>query len=221
MCTHALLSLGDGTEAQIHATAGLEASERLHNSPWLVQMLRRNADLTILKGEWKAAQEFVARALTELPKDAPTLADAALLNLQVGNLEESSDYIKHILEVVSDGQVGAGLEHAYAVATIPLFARVTGTTELLEAVESSARVILSSSSAIHEINPARVGLALIAIQRNDSKSAKEQYSFLKSWRGTQLDAVICCDRLLGLLAQTMDDLDDAQSHFEDALAMKS
>ncbi|MCH8063270.1 MAG: AAA family ATPase, partial [Chloroflexi bacterium] len=219
MCTHALLSLGDGNAAQIHATAGLEAAERLHNSGWLVMMLRRNAEGAILKGEWKAAQEFVARALIELPKDAPTLADAALLNLQVGNLEESSEYIRQILELVPNVPVGGGFEYSYAVATIPLFARVTATTELLDAAESVAReTLLPPYIPSIEINRIKAGLALIAIQLSDAESAKEHYFFLESRRGIQELALISYDRLLGLLAQTMGEAETAVGHFEDALA---
>ena len=66
MCTTALLTMGDGNEAQIHATAGLEAAERLHNRFWLVFMLSRNTTLAILRGEWKVAQEFNARTLVSL-----------------------------------------------------------------------------------------------------------------------------------------------------------
>ena len=136
----------------------------------------------------------------------------------MGNLEDSSKYIRQVLELVSDGPVFAGVEHSYAAATIPLFARVTGRTELLDVAESAAREALSSPSIPNlDILTARVGLALIAIQRGDEEAAKEQYAVLESRRGTQLYAVICYDRLLGLLAQTIGDLDDAQGHFEEAL----
>jgi tetratricopeptide (TPR) repeat protein len=64
---------------------------------------------------------------------------------------------------------------------------------------------------------ARAGLALIAIQRSDAESAKEQYSFLLSERGTHFMIPPCADRLLGLLAQTIGNLDDSKAHFEDAL----
>jgi len=211
--------MGDGNESQIHATAGLEAAERLHNSFWLVWMLRTNTDLAILKGEWKATQEFIARALAESPKDAFTLANGALLNLQVGNLEQSSEYIKQILEVVPDILVSAGLEHVFGAAAIPLFARVTGTPELLDVAESAARELLSSPSIPSVfISLTRVGLALIAIQRSDVESAKEQFSYLESYAGTQIFAISCNDRILGLLVQTIGNLDDAQTRFEDALA---
>ena len=217
MCTNCLLTMGDGYEAQIHATAGLAEAERLHSSNRLVQILGYNATLAILRGEWKGAQEFNNPALAESPRDVSALAIGALLNLQVGNLEESGEYIKRILEELPDVLVGAGLEHANAAVTIPLFARVTGTTELLDVAESAAREIFSKK-LLPNISPPSVGLALIAIQRNDAESAREQYPFLDSRRGFQELAVICYDRLLGLLVQTTGDLDNAQAYFEDALA---
>ena len=186
-----------------------------------VRALNNNASLAMLRGEWKVAQEFIARGLAEAPKGAVHLALGAVLNLQVGNIEESSEYINKILEVVPDVLVGGGFQHAYAAATIPLFAGVTGITDRLDVAESAAREIISSPSpAIPDriIIMARAGLSLIAIQRSDAESAREQYSFLKSERGTQRFGPFSADRLLGLLAQTMGNDDDSQTHFEDAVA---
>lgn len=215
---NALLSIGDGLESQVHATIGLEAAERLHNSSMLVGLLRHNAYLAALRGEWKVAKEFVARALAELPGDITALADGALLNLQVGDEEESNGYIDQVLKLVSNGLVGAGIEQASAAVVIPLFARVTDTIELLDIAESVARDVLSSASLPSiDINRANAGLAFVAIQRGDAESAKELYSILHIRRHTQSFALFCYDRLLGLLAQTMGSFEDAKGHFEDAL----
>ena len=47
----------------------------------------------------------------------------------------------------------------------------------------------------------------------------EQYAALEPRRGeVALHVLICFHRLLGLLAQTMGNLDDSKTHFEDALA---
>ena len=51
------------------------------------------------------------------------------------------------------------------------------------------------------------------------KAAQQLYGTLESQRDTLwIWALMCFDRLLGLLAQTMGKLDDAAAHFEDALA---
>jgi hypothetical protein len=61
-------------------------------------------------------------------------------------------------------------------------------------------------------------LALLAVVEQDASTAREQYAALETQRGTLLTGFIFNDRLLGLLAQTMGDLDLAVSHYHDALA---
>ena len=63
---------------------------------------------------------------------------------------------------------------------------------------------------------ARLGLALLAVQRNDAAGAREQYAALQ-YRPGMILLYVSADRVLGLLAQTMGNLDQASSHFEDAL----
>ncbi len=66
---------------------------------------------------------------------------------------------------------------------------------------------------------AKVGLALMAVLRGDTATAEEQNSILGSQRGAMLGfSIISSDRLLGLLAQTISNVDQAVEHFEDALA---
>ena len=84
--------MGAGNAAQIHATAGREDAKRLHNSVLLTRMLRHNTNLAILRGEWKMAQEFNVRTFAESPGDLLAIADGAVLNLQMGYLEESREY---------------------------------------------------------------------------------------------------------------------------------
>ena len=81
--------------------------------------------------------------------------------------------------------------------------------------------LLSSASVIAPILVlhARIGLALVAVQRNDAEQAREQYAALESQRDTAFYiAVIAADRLLGLLAATLGERDRALAHFEAALA---
>ena len=65
---------------------------------------------------------------------------------------------------------------------------------------------------------AQAGLALLAVQKGGQSAAKEHYANLLGYRGTMILTVSLADRLLGLLSQTMGNLDQAADHFEDALA---
>ena len=60
---------------------------------------------------------------------------------------------------------------------------------------------------------------LMAVLREDVAALGEQYAFLKPMRrGMLANGAMCDDRLLGIAAQTMGNLDLAVAHFEDALA---
>ena len=65
---------------------------------------------------------------------------------------------------------------------------------------------------------AKAGLALLAVQTGDQSAAAEHYSYLLGQQSTMASTGISADRLLGLLSQTMGDLDQATEHFEDALS---
>ena len=66
--------------------------------------------------------------------------------------------------------------------------------------------------------PAKAGLALLAVQRDDQSAAADNYAYLLGQRGTIIWTFSSVDHLLELLSQTMGNPDQAASHFEDALA---
>ena len=89
-----------------------------------------------------------------------------------------------------------------------------------EIAEAAAQTVLSSPSSTPRIAAqARVGLALLAVQKGDGVAAHEHYDILQATRNTMMaQGVIAADRLLGLLCQTMRNREQAAVHFEDALA---
>ena len=102
-----------------------------------------------------------------------------------------------------------------------MVARITGIADRLEVAEAAAREVLTSRASAVPLftNLASAALALIAVQRGDVAAAQEQYAALESQRGTMLSTgMILVDRVLGLLAQTMGNLEAAATHFDDALA---
>ena len=65
---------------------------------------------------------------------------------------------------------------------------------------------------------ARATLAELAVLRNDATASAEHYATLARGRSSLIALYICGDRVLGLLSQTMGNLDQAFQHFEDSLA---
>ena len=98
---------------------------------------------------------------------------------------------------------------------------MTGNTERVDAARAAAQSVLSSSS----LTPrsawiADIGLALLAVQRDERAEAEELYSALEPVRASfPAEGHICIsmDRLLGLLSHTLGNYDKVTEHFEDAL----
>jgi len=98
-------------------------------------------------------------------------------------------------------------------------ARITGVPDRLEIAEAAAESYFSEQSVAPGLAMwAKVGMALLAVQKGDQSAAEEHYAYLQGQRGTMILMVSSADRLLGLLSQTMGNLDQAMAHFEDALA---
>ena len=98
-------------------------------------------------------------------------------------------------------------------------ARITGVPDRLEMAEAAAESYFTEQAASNNLAMwAKVGTALLAVQKGDQPAAEEHYAYLQGQRGTMITTVISVDRLLGLLSQTMGSLDQAMAHFEDALA---
>ena len=216
-----LLALGDLEGARSEATARLPQSERVRERiraagyGAMVEVLR-------LEGDWQAARNCADRELAIRPRNVLLLASRAMMEYESGEFSTGQQYLERLLEVRRLIPPGPNFESSTPAAVIPIVARITGVPDRLDIAEAAAETILSAQNAapLHTV-AARIGLALIAAQRGDVPAAGEQYSTLQSQHGKLLGGylgAVAADRLLGLLAHTMGKLDDAQAHFEDALA---
>ena len=99
-----------------------------------------------------------------------------------------------------------------------MVARITADVSRSEEAEVLADGVVAITGGFpYPVTVARLGLALLAVQREDVAAAREQYAALESLPGTML-LYISTDRVLGLLSVTMRQADQAVAHFEDALA---
>ena len=97
--------------------------------------------------------------------------------------------------------------------------RITGNADSLGYAESAAEAILSSHSTLPLFrSSAHLGLGLLAAGRAEARLAAEQYPALEPFRNTMSLFGVLFDRVLGLLAHTMGDLDLATTHFEEGLS---
>ncbi len=212
--------MGDPEGAKPHAAAGLAAAERLRDRMHLVRALGPNVSMTVAKGEWQAARAYSDRALSHAPRDAPALSNRTLLEYQVGNFDQGEVYIERLLEVMRLSRPGPNVEYSFPAAILPMIARISGRASWFDTAVPIAETVLSLSTVVAvRIILARVGLALIAEHHKDIAAAQQQYVALEPYRGIATIAILMSvDRVLGLLAQTMGNLDTAMTHFEDGLA---
>ena len=109
------------------------------------------------------------------------------------------------------GAPGPTTAYGIAAAVIPICTQITGEVEQAEFAKMAATPLVAVT--------ARAGLALTAVQRGDSTEAEEHYRALASAPGMMVPRnLVSTDRLLGLLALTIRNFDQAAEHFEDALA---
>jgi tetratricopeptide (TPR) repeat protein len=216
--SQALCVIGDSEGARRQAAAFLVAAERLRDRGLLVHGLITNCVVAQLEGDWKTARGFSDRALGLEPKHGPVLGYRPLLEYQVGDFAQGEAYMERFVEVVPLGILSA--PGVFLAIVVPMVAHITGVADRRNVAEAAAEAILSSSPANSTSSVwARAGSAVMAVLRGDVEAVREQYPTLESLRGTLLlFGTVSGDRLLGLLAQTMGNLDKAAGHFEDALA---
>ncbi|MCH7841294.1 MAG: response regulator transcription factor [Chloroflexi bacterium] len=214
-----MLMRGDSAGSRLHAAAGLVLAEKVRDRSWLSRILWANETVFFLQGDWEAARDFNDRALlTVSSRDPRTLFLRATLEFGLGDFESGEVYIEKLVDLMEITSPGPDIEHAIPALTIPAVARTTGSLERFDVAENAARIVVSSPSATPlMVLLSRAGLALMAVQQNDAAAAGEQYAALQSRKGVMI-WLISVDRLLGLLACAMGDLDSAMAHFEDAHA---
>jgi tetratricopeptide (TPR) repeat protein len=209
---------GEVGGAQQHAAAALELAERLRGRSQLTTSFMWNAMLLRQQGGWQGARQFSDRGLAVAPQEVTLLGNRVLLEYEVGDFGQGQAYLERFLATIPPAAARPGVQYAHLAVTIPLVSRITGLLDWLDMAATAAQTVVSSPFAIPLYTmAARAGLGLLAVLRDDAAAAAEQYGPLQSLAGT-VYLVISIDRLLGLLAQTMGNLDKAAEHFEDALA---
>ena len=226
-----LYGVGDLEGAAANATAMLETAERSGIRRWKAGAMECNESVCCAKGDWQAARSFSERGLVISPRDTVLLGDRAILEYQVGDFGAGEAYLQRFLEAVTPGRSGipdastiAGASYTYPIVVIPLVARITGVVAWFDVAEGFAENLLAWPNASPmSLRTAREGLALMSIERGDSIAAGDLYAVLGDIGGgmspqTPNGPGMSGDRVLGLLAHTKGDLDQAVAHFEEALA---
>jgi tetratricopeptide (TPR) repeat protein len=211
-----LLRMGDLDAARPYALGLLDMVERRSTPRSFAFSFSIIASLSLLEGDWKAVREYSDRGLEMSPLSAPLLLPRVMLEYETGESAQGEVYLERLLEAMRRAGPGASARVSMAITAID---RITGIPARLEIAEAAAEEVLSQQSVTpRNAMDAKAGLALLAVRKGDQSAAQTHYAYLQEQRGTMIVPVSCVDRLLGLLAHTMGNLNQAKEHFEDALS---
>ncbi len=216
----ALLSLlsisGDVEGARFHAAEMRATADRLRDTIWLVRCFLYETWLLCVAGRWPSARDVSDQGLALFPTYPMLFGQRALLEHQLGDETQGNAYVQRFLDFRADMAVSL-LEESISMISLAQISRITGNGDLFDIVQDSALPLLSSHP--FGVFVGRCGLALLAVQQGDVSLCVELYSALVPQQGTSTTpADLAVDRLLGLLSHTMDNLNQASGHFEEALA---
>jgi len=209
---------GNTAGALLHSIEILPAAERLGDRFYLALSLGASENVLGLQGDWVRAREFSDRGMELSPQEARFFLYRALIEAELGEYADSESYLERLFNLMHSSLPGPTYEYAIPALAIPLAARISGDTKGFSAAREAAAVASSGPAAEMTTQVIRSGLALIAVQEKDAVDAGRLYPLLKPAFGTAVFAAISGDRLLGLLAQTIGNLNPAAEHFEDGLA---
>lgn len=195
----------------------LPLAERLRDRDLLTTVFNANQNLCLREGDWDSARDYIDCGLALMPTEPRLLMSRVWLECEVGDFGQGRTYLDRFLEAVQLNSSGPTMPYANMAMMIPVVTRIPGVMDRFDIAEGAADAVLSSPSAASSVVVrARVGLALMSVQRGDVSAAGERSNDLESKRGTVVPGMVI-DRLLGLLSHTMGGLDQASAHFEDAL----
>ncbi|MCH8108139.1 MAG: response regulator transcription factor, partial [Chloroflexi bacterium] len=157
--------------------------------------------------------------LEATPGNPAILAYRVLLEYETGESVQGEVYLERLLEAMRRTGPEQLLAAGLTCQAIPAVARITGVPGRLEIAEAAAQAVLSGQAATPIfVLQAKAGLALLAVQKGDQSAAAEHYAYFLGHRSTMIWTGSSADRLLGLLSQTMGNMDQAAAHFENAQA---
>ena len=214
----AAATLGAREELERHAPQALRAAERLGDRYWLATILWANEIMAYLSGDWQSARHFNDRCLEVGGPDSRCLSTRMMLEFATGHTEQGREYLDRMIALMRSSTSPSSTEYMLLAMGIPAVSRIADVSEYLGQADQAIRAALSSPlTSPFPLLYARVGQALTIVQQTDAQAAAEQYYVLQPMAGTMTLAILV-DRLLGLLCVTQGDLDQATSHFGEALA---
>ena len=217
IATLSLATIGNPDDATYQAEALLPLADKIRDHVWLILANWMNDYTAGAKGEWADARSFSDKALA-VGAIGPCLSTRILLEYESGRYTEGKQFLEQLRTLAKSSPPWPLFEYAAVANRIPLVARITGEAAWFDEAEAAAETIISSSNATPVYTfTAQIGLAFMAVIKADQTASRKLYDEIVPEKGIHFLGT-SVDRVLGLLAQTMGDPDQAMTDFKDALA---
>ncbi len=213
---NSLSALGQPDDTLVHSETSLGLSERLRDNYWRLQSLNGIARLSYAKGDFEQVRKVTERVLTLDPQDQAGLAVLMMLEYETGNFSAGEHYLNRLLGLAPRLD---GFSNPVGIA---LIARIVGEVEFLQHFDGPSRTPTGTSDFPPAFELVAVYIrAWRAVQLGDAEMAQQTYATLARQSGTMMvgpvGTAFSIDRLLGLLAFTIGNLKESQTHFDEAL----
>ena len=215
----ALMGSGEREQIPAHTAAGFALAERLRDRWSLASAGFDNARLAVYEGDWETARHMSDVGSMAEPRGPRAAAMRAQLEYELGNFDVGATYIARLQHGAAGAPPGPIAEHVFMVGVIALTERIAGSDKRLASAAASAEALLSLPHLAPALAMvARSARALIAVQRNEAEVAEEHYHAIEPHKRTACFIMpFTFDRILGLLAITLGQIDTALAHYEDGL----
>ena len=202
--------MGETRRIGQHAGVALAAAEQVRDRSWWARALFSDEWVPEASGDWDTGRAYSDRAQSVNPSDVRGLLTSIVLEYEVGDFHQGEVFLERLLDIMQSTPPGPTVEQAVPAYTISIAGRISGVTDRFDIAEEVAAEALSSPFLTPIVEYlANVGLALMAVERGDASAAGHPYAVLKRLRDGAPSFLISTDRVLGLLAHTMAELDGA------------
>ena len=206
-----LFVIGEPDRSRSHADAAYKVAVKLHDRENQFFCLVNMAVCAAYEGKWANANQLADQGLEIISHNVQMIGLKAWISLQRADVEAAKQLEGYLSSPPTEPNfvlfwLGIALRIAYE----------TNDFQYLDIVETALSAGERSTNSLRRFW-SRQSEAIVAVLRNDEAAAAEQYSALEQDKGTVGNSCFNVDHILGLLAKTLNNLDDARTQFEDAM----
>ena len=185
-----------------------------HAAYWALELMHRG------QGNWSQAREFSDRALRIAPGAHTIMSTRPILEFETGETEKGMEFVRFMVELPEEYNPDPAYRYAATAWALGAAAWICGESTHNDLARRAADVVPSSSFSLpaFRCGALLVGVSFIAVADGDPAECRRLYHELNTYPNGNILTMLV-DRILGLLARGMGELDTAATHLERAITI--